>query len=46
MLAVLMGTREHFARIFNDDADVMKLGAQVLPLVALFEIADGLKLWW
>lgn len=43
VLAILMGTRGHFAKIFNDDADVVKLTAQVLPFVALFQIADGLN---
>ena len=43
VLAILMGTRSHFAKIFNDDADVVKLTAQVLPFVALFQIADGLN---
>lgn len=43
VLAILMGTRSHFAKIFNDDADVVKLTSQVLPFVALFQIADGLN---
>ena len=43
VLAVLMGTREHFAKIFNDDPDVVSLTAAVLPAVALFQIADGLN---
>ncbi|KAJ5496293.1 Multi antimicrobial extrusion protein [Penicillium fimorum] len=43
VLAVLMGTREHFAKIFNDDASVVNLTAEVLPYVALFQIADGLN---
>ncbi len=43
VLAVLMGTRNHFAKIFNDDERVVKLTAKVLPFVALFQIADGLN---
>lgn len=42
-LAVLMGTRNHFAKLFNDDDRVVSLTAEVLPLVALFQIADGLN---
>ncbi|MCJ1375675.1 hypothetical protein MMC20_006912 [Loxospora ochrophaea] len=43
VLAILMGSKDHFAKIFNDDADVVELTAQVLPFVALFQIADGLN---
>lgn len=43
VLAVLMGTRDHFGRIFNDDDQVVRLTAEVLPYVALFQIADGLN---
>lgn len=43
VLAVLMGTRDNFARIFNDDDRVVRLTAEVLPYVALFQIADGLN---
>lgn len=43
VLAILMGTRNDFAKIFNDDEDVVKLTAEVLPAVALFQIADGLN---
>ena len=43
ILAILLGTRNHFAKIFNDDEDVIKLTAEVLPAVALFQIADGLN---
>ena len=42
VLAILMGTRNHFAKIFNDDEQVVRLTAEVLPAVALFQIADGL----
>ncbi len=43
VLAILMGTKEHFAKIFNNDVNVVKLTAEVLPFVALFQIADGLN---
>ncbi|ERF68291.1 hypothetical protein EPUS_02747 [Endocarpon pusillum Z07020] len=43
VLAVLLGTRNHFAKIFNDDPQVVQLTAEVLPYVALFQIADGLN---
>jgi MATE family multidrug resistance protein len=43
VLAVLMGTRDNFARLFNDDEKVVRLTAEVLPYVALFQIADGLN---
>ena len=43
VLAVLMGVKNSFARIFNDDADVVRLTAEVMPYVALFQIADGLN---
>jgi len=43
VLAILMAVRNSFAKIFNDDVEVVKLTAQVLPYVALFQIADGLN---
>lgn len=43
VLAVLMATRNDFAKIFNDDPRVVQLTAEVLPYVALFQIADGLN---
>ncbi|OAL40397.1 hypothetical protein AYO20_00133 [Fonsecaea nubica] len=43
VLAILMGTKNVFAKIFNDDERVVKLTADVLPYVALFQIADGLN---
>ncbi|KAL1617923.1 ethionine resistance protein [Neofusicoccum ribis] len=43
VLAVLMGVKDFYARIFNDDDDVVKLTAKVMPYVALFQIADGLN---
>lgn len=43
ILAVLMAARTNFARLFNDDDRVVRLTAEVLPYVALFQIADGLN---
>lgn len=43
VLAILMSTRHNFARLFNDDKEVVKLTATILPYVALFQIADGLS---
>ena len=43
VLAILMGTKDNFARLFNDDESVVRLTADVLPYVALFQIADGLN---
>ncbi|KAF2762095.1 mate family transporter [Pseudovirgaria hyperparasitica] len=43
VLAVLMGVKDFYAKIFNDDEDVVRLTALVMPYVALFQIADGLN---
>jgi len=43
VLAILMISKDHFAKIFNNDAAVVRLTAEVLPFVALFQIADGLN---
>ncbi|KAI4926751.1 hypothetical protein J4E85_007046 [Alternaria conjuncta] len=43
VLVVLMGVKDFYAKIFNDDAEVVKLTAKVMPYVALFQIADGLN---
>lgn len=43
VLAILMLTKNHFAKIFNSDPAVVSLTAEVLPFVALFQIADGLN---
>ena len=43
VLAILMATKDHFAKIFNNDEQVVRLTAEVLPFVALFQIADGLN---
>ncbi|KAG9237572.1 mate-domain-containing protein [Amylocarpus encephaloides] len=43
VLIVLMAVKEFYAKIFNDDVDVIHLTAEVMPYVALFQIADGLN---
>lgn len=43
VLAVLLGVKDFYAKIFNDDERVVKLTAEVMPYVALFQIADGLN---
>jgi MATE family multidrug resistance protein len=43
VLALLMSVKNFYAKIFNDDQDVIKLTAEVMPWVALFQIADGLN---
>lgn len=43
ILTVLMASRHVFGRIFNDDGRVVRLVAEVMPYVALFQIADGLN---
>jgi multidrug resistance protein, MATE family len=43
ILAVLMATKDVFGKIFNDDKRVVRLVAEVMPFVALFQIADGLN---
>ena len=43
VLALLMGTRDHFAKIFNNDPKVIELTSDIIPYVALFQIADGIN---
>ncbi|KAH8820879.1 mate-domain-containing protein [Xylogone sp. PMI_703] len=43
VLIVLMSVKNFYAKIFNDDVDVVRLTAEVMPYVALFQIADGLN---
>ncbi|KAI1476763.1 MATE efflux family protein [Daldinia eschscholtzii] len=43
ILTILMSTRNVFGRIFNNDDRVVRLVADVMPFVALFQIADGLN---
>lgn len=43
VLIILMSVKDFYARIFNNDVRVVKLTAEVMPYVALFQIADGLN---
>ena len=43
VLAFLLGVKDFYARIFNDDERVVRLTAEVMPYVALFQISDGLN---
>lgn len=43
VLAILMGTKNVFGKLFNDDQRVIDLVSDVMPYVALFQIADGLN---
>ena len=43
VLAILMGVKDVYGKIFNDDQRVIRLTAEVMPFVALFQIADGLN---
>ncbi|KAI2624843.1 MATE efflux family protein [Hypoxylon sp. NC1633] len=43
ILTILIGTKDVFGRIFNDDDRVVRLVADVMPFVALFQVADGLN---
>lgn len=43
ILTTLMATKDIFGSLFNDDPDVIELVSQVMPYVALFQIADGLN---
>lgn len=43
ILAVLLGVKDFYAKLFNDDERVIRLTADVMPYVALFQIADGLN---
>ena len=43
ILTVLMATRHVVGGLFNDDPRVVALVADVIPYVALFQIADGLN---
>ena len=43
VLILLMASKNVFAKIFNDDNRVVQLTAEVLPYVALFQVADGLN---
>ena len=43
VLAILLGVKDFYAKIFNDDERVIRLTAEVMPYVALFQISDGLN---
>jgi len=43
ILTVLLSTRNVIGGLFNDDKRVIALVADVIPYVALFQIADGLN---
>ncbi|KAK3303888.1 putative MATE efflux family protein subfamily [Chaetomium strumarium] len=43
LLTVLFATRDVFGGLFNSDKRVIVLVAEVIPYVALFQIADGLN---
>jgi len=43
VLIILMSVKDFYAKIFNDDIRVIRLTAEVMPYVALFQIADGLN---
>ncbi|KAG9313160.1 MATE efflux family protein [Chiua virens] len=42
IMIVLLATRNQFGYLFSDDEDVVRLVSKVMPLVASFQIADGL----
>ncbi|KAI0343818.1 MATE efflux family protein [Trametopsis cervina] len=42
VMVVLIATKDAFGKIFSDDTDVVRLVSRVMPLVASFQIADGL----
>ena len=43
VLIVLLAVKNVYGKIFNDDEAVIRLTAEVMPYVALFQIADGLN---
>lgn len=43
VLAILMATRNSFGLLFNDDREVVLMVSEIMPYVALFQIADGLN---
>jgi len=42
VMIILMAAKDVFGYIFSEDADVVMLVSKVMPLVASFQIADGL----
>jgi MATE family multidrug resistance protein len=43
VLIILLAVKDFYAKIFNDDVEVVHLTAEVMPYVAIFQIADGLN---
>lgn len=43
ILTILLATRNVVGGLFNDDKNVIRLVAEIIPYVALFQIADGLN---
>ncbi|KAJ7626327.1 MATE efflux family protein [Mycena polygramma] len=42
VMIVMMASKDVYGYLFSDEVDVVKLVAQVMPLVASFQVADGL----
>ena len=40
---MFMAWRSSWGHLFNDDSDVVSLVAAILPLVALFQVFDGVS---
>lgn len=43
IMGIMLAVKDFYAKIFSDDTAVIILTAQVMPLVALFQVADGLN---
>ncbi|KAI6023771.1 MATE efflux family protein [Pisolithus microcarpus] len=42
IMTAMLAARDNFGYMFSDDEDVVRLVSQVMPLLASFQIADGL----
>ncbi|KAJ7493356.1 MOP flippase [Mycena galericulata] len=42
VMIIMIATKDVYGYLFSDEVDVVKLVAQVMPLVASFQVADGL----
>ncbi|KAJ7156908.1 MOP flippase [Mycena crocata] len=42
VMIIMLATKDVYGHLFSDDVDVVRLVAQVMPLVASFQVADGL----
>ncbi|KAJ7777307.1 MOP flippase [Mycena metata] len=42
VMTAMMGAKDVYGYLFSDDVDVVRLVGQVMPLVASFQVADGL----